>query len=462
MSLFSLPHRWIVRPKKLIPFALRFSLVLFLTCCLVNAALGQFVNPRLKNDLQAGSRRPNYVKIPVNGNAEKLLWDKLNKARLGYKFAKDVESILENWKDSDNLPNFVKNEQLKKLSKAIVEKEYGKKNPFVAERAKNMLNRLKEQYKSSEPSQQIEQQFDDKNTNGELLQILLKQNQNSGAAQLPTDQASPKIPPSVEMNPISTPPTTEPPTPNADAQSQQEQNLLQKFQKTKLGNYLSQSSEFQEVISDVARWYQNSDKNGWKVPGNDWISWTKNVSLPKWEAPEVLIPDLNLQNIPLPNVSVPNVDLPQVRHPDLPMPRSGSVYQTLGYGILLIGSTLLLFVGGYWLLNQDSWHFGKPIPQTRFDPGPWPVDPNDLKTRGNLIKAVDYLALLLLGPAATNWNHKIIAAELVQQICQPKNKEDVLTLTNLYEQARYSPPTEVLSPAELQQAQTCIAELLRA
>ena len=44
--------------------------------------------------------------------------------------------------------------------------------------------------------------------------------------------------------------------------------------------------------------------------------------------------------------------------------------------------------------------------------GPWPVRPEAVRTRDELVRAFEYLALLLLGPAARSRNHREIAAGL--------------------------------------------------
>src|SRR5262249_26264590 len=44
--------------------------------------------------------------------------------------------------------------------------------------------------------------------------------------------------------------------------------------------------------------------------------------------------------------------------------------------------------------------------------GPWPVNPSAVRTREELVRAFDYLSLLLLGSDARHWNHRQIADRL--------------------------------------------------
>jgi hypothetical protein len=86
--------------------------------------------------------------------------------------------------------------------------------------------------------------------------------------------------------------------------------------------------------------------------------------------------------------------------------------------------------------------------------GPWPVDPALVGTREDLIRAFEYLSLLVLGPAARSWNHRVIATRL-------GNRPDDLDLdrrraaehlATLYERARYAPPADLLPEGEVRDA----------
>jgi hypothetical protein len=69
-----------------------------------------------------------------------------------------------------------------------------------------------------------------------------------------------------------------------------------------------------------------------------------------------------------------------------------------------------------------------------------------VRTRDELVRAFEYLALLRLGPAARHRNHREIAADLGAGGPRSAAAE---RLAGLYEQARYAPPDEVLPDADL-------------
>jgi hypothetical protein len=79
--------------------------------------------------------------------------------------------------------------------------------------------------------------------------------------------------------------------------------------------------------------------------------------------------------------------------------------------------------------------------------GPWPVRPEAVRTRDELVRAFEYLALLLLGPAALTRNHEEIAADLGEQ--DEDRRAAAARLAGLYEQARYAPPDEALPDTDL-------------
>jgi hypothetical protein len=79
--------------------------------------------------------------------------------------------------------------------------------------------------------------------------------------------------------------------------------------------------------------------------------------------------------------------------------------------------------------------------------GPWPVRPEAVRTRDELVRAFEYLALLLLGPAARSRNHREIAAGLGEHSMAHEAAAE--RLAGLYEQARYAPPHDPLPDADL-------------
>jgi hypothetical protein len=89
--------------------------------------------------------------------------------------------------------------------------------------------------------------------------------------------------------------------------------------------------------------------------------------------------------------------------------------------------------------------------------GPWPVRPEAVRTRDELVRAFEYLALLLLGPAARSRNHREIAASLGETGAARRAAAE--RLAGLYEQARYAPPDEALPDADLAAARAALSLL---
>lgn len=144
--------------------------------------------------------------------------------------------------------------------------------------------------------------------------------------------------------------------------------------------------------------------------------------------------------------NLPNA--PRLDGPDLPRgpqmagmggaPSGGEMLE-LGKAGSIIVTVLALLVVGFLL-----WRFLlKPLSQVRLKPtengpGDWPVNPWLIRTREELVKAFDYLALLKCGLPAKMWHHHEVADHLGEEA----QRSHSANLANVYEQARYSPPPE--------------------
>lgn len=86
--------------------------------------------------------------------------------------------------------------------------------------------------------------------------------------------------------------------------------------------------------------------------------------------------------------------------------------------------------------------------------GPWPVDPAKIATRQDLVRAFEYLSLLMLGPTARSWNHRAIAARLSAEPNDAGADRRLAAehLAGLYEKARYAPPADPLPDGEVRDA----------
>jgi hypothetical protein len=146
---------------------------------------------------------------------------------------------------------------------------------------------------------------------------------------------------------------------------------------------------------------------------------------------------------------------------------------------LFILITLAAAAWAGWKLFQ-RWPFvARRKVEQEWDPGPWPVDPARIASRGEVVEAFEYLALLVLGPAARARNHRVLAEQLgLGQALRRRRVETTSMgggpsslgawfgpqrvlrlglfpipderrlladeLADIYEQARYSPPADPL------------------
>jgi len=74
--------------------------------------------------------------------------------------------------------------------------------------------------------------------------------------------------------------------------------------------------------------------------------------------------------------------------------------------------------------------------------GPWPVDPMNVRTREELVKAFDYLALRSCGTPARLWHHREVANRLGAK--DAIRRQTAANLAETYAHARYAPPAEPL------------------
>jgi hypothetical protein len=135
-----------------------------------------------------------------------------------------------------------------------------------------------------------------------------------------------------------------------------------------------------------------------------------------------------------------------------PEPSEGSADRGGGLGAfaLVVVSVLVLGAGLYWVMRL--WKKGDDqAAAAGWRLGPWPVNPAQVSTSEQLIRAFEYLAVLLLGRGARHRNHRQIAAGLKATAgAEGMAKRDAAEeLTAIYEQARYAPLTEPLDGNQL-------------
>src|SRR5205823_9969160 len=117
-----------------------------------------------------------------------------------------------------------------------------------------------------------------------------------------------------------------------------------------------------------------------------------------------------------------------------------------------------IVVGGliwwrFWYL-RDPARVGDAVPDWL---GPWPVDPRRIATREDLVRAFEYLSVLVCGREARTWTHGTIARALSDLAAT--HLETARLLARLYELARYAPLDEPLTPQELAEGRRLVCLL---
>jgi hypothetical protein len=135
---------------------------------------------------------------------------------------------------------------------------------------------------------------------------------------------------------------------------------------------------------------------------------------------------------------------------------SGEGWPLLSYGLLsLAGAFLLVF----WALR---WSRQPSAAQNQAGPAGIAVvqgiDPRDIRTRQQLVQAFEYLSLRLLGPAVRSWTADAIVRMLARRSL-PVSAEQFERLAKLYEQARYAPEIEILSPQMLEEGRGILCRI---
>ncbi len=89
--------------------------------------------------------------------------------------------------------------------------------------------------------------------------------------------------------------------------------------------------------------------------------------------------------------------------------------------------------------------------------GPWPVDPRTIRDREGLVRAFEYLSVLVCGNGAVVWNHVTIAEALREAL--PDREHLAEPLARLYAVARYTPLREEIPESAFAEARRCLCQL---
>jgi hypothetical protein len=249
------------------------------------------------------------------------------------------------------------------------------------------------------------------------------------------------------------PPPVEPPAANDREETARDwlKNAMERAEDSKLGNWLRDSPAWQKAILDLKASSRPSaaQSDSW---GLDRL-FGRRLTLDRLPTPDAKVlerfgklrpPDLSRWTPSLPRPSLPNIGAPS-----LP---SASSLGTFAMWLLGVG-LIVLFAG-----QISRWtRLGVGRERSSTGLGPWPVDPAQVATRAELVRAFDYLALLVLGSPARTWHHRAVAQALAER--DASIADIAHQLAALYEEARYTDGVDALPDDQRDRARLALAQL---
>jgi hypothetical protein len=184
------------------------------------------------------------------------------------------------------------------------------------------------------------------------------------------------------------------------------------------------------------------DLDGWDWPKLDLdFNWN-------WKGP-----DWNLGN------NAPNVNWNAPRAPRWNW-GGGSGFNFGGFSVpvwLVVAILVAIALAVVWWKRDLIFVPRKAGPLVAGGVGGWPLDPRAINSREDVVRAFEYLSVLICGPGAKTWTHSTIADELT--VLAQTQGETAVKLARLYELARYAPLDEPLTRAELVEARRLVCDL---
>jgi hypothetical protein len=200
---------------------------------------------------------------------------------------------------------------------------------------------------------------------------------------------------------------------------------------------LTDSPLSREVRQSIRGWFRGKLRRGL---GSRGAGRSARSLLPRFKS---LGLDRLFKNAPSVRMPRPNVNV-SLGSPSV----GGGAGNVLGHFLILLlvagALGILFYMVTQWKRERAAREARGEI--DRWKLGGWPVAPGNVRNRGELVLAFEYLALLLLGRKAAVENHQQIADDLGAAGGQTEAAQEV---ARLYEHARYAPPDEMLSPEEI-------------
>jgi len=382
-------------------------------------------------------QRRQYVPFPIDPNFEKMLRDRLQ-------LEKDLGPLKDLVKqiaaDPSNFP--LDEKQLKDLKlndpsfrKAL--KDWAASDPQLREALRDWI---KQNPADKQPANVQKFQQDLKNF---------------------LDQNKPKVDPPVWKKAPGPTLKVKPATPKTDLLAKTTERVMKRAENSKLGDWLRDSPAWKRGFADLRTSMNNPDLSRWKLG-----DWQGKLLLPDgklWRFGEGTLE--GIQKLPRPNLprftpslpAISNIPMPNITAPGMPALSGPSLpsFSAWAIGILLL---FLFLLTGWQMLRWGKQSAARVEEYAQV--GPWPVRPEAVSTRAELVLAFDYLALLTLGVGVQSWNHHAVARRWREK--SPACAQTGNALALLYEQARYTQGVEALTPSQRDKARACLLQLAEA
>jgi hypothetical protein len=444
-----------------------------LTLVLFGAAL--LANPtRATGQPRADEARPPHILIPpLDGDAGDLqsrLLDKLGRAK---KFRELVQELLKDPKKFEqNFQNGELAELAKKLSANAGNAPLNPNDPAL----QPLIRKLMEQFQQGGGPSPTPPTVPTPPGANDPPERQRPPNEaggppNAGAppAEVAPPPGNPDTPPQQQHRAVPPPAPqeslAEPDPARTEARSKFLQQLLKAADRLKgLDPAIRQSPALNQAMRNLGREATGAPDDRWVEFFNkagDWGDYLPKMNLntpeagddnPAWaERAAKALPSVNWKWPaawkPLERMTRPVTDM-RVRPPD--PPSAATLTPVLwGLGLLVVAALAWRLVGVR--LARAAGLAGGPRP------GPWPVRPGELRTRADVIRAFEHLALLRLGEPARNHHHRHIADDLGRD--RTDRRRAAADLATAYEQARYAPPTDPFPESTLAAARRDLVSL---
>lgn len=386
-----------------------------------------------------------YAHVPFEGNFEEAL-----KALI-----KDVEGQ-QNF--NDKLAEWIKKFQESKDLKINPDelKNIDLKNPLIQKQIQKILEQpaLKElnlDPKKAEQFKEVLKKFEIPKPEPEKPVPPDGNEPPDGMPPMPPDQ-QPEQPP---IPPDQQPPMVEnnfnPDSEPEDPFAEWFENWLGNVEESEVGKMLLESPAFQKMILE---WNFTDTADYPKLLGfdsHDMGKWFENMPRVDWPGGLFQGKGFNLGNANLPSFPKFQVYFPKMGAPSFgglgPGSGGGSTLEGVVLIVVMAAGTILILC--FLVMNKGVKNALKGEKGWRL--GPWPVNPGLIRTQGELVQAFDYLALLVLGQKAQNWNHRMVAQGIGGEgdAALMEKWDAANQLATMYEQARYAPAGEPLAEAEI-------------